>query len=182
MEGYSLANLGYARIHMGDPTTALAHLDAAWRIADETSELRLGLLAGVYRASALLAVDRTDEAASLADRMAEEAARHGMTDLEMNASTVLSEAKRALSDVDGALTASSRALSRYEDLDAVEEGEAEMFAAHAQALASAGRLDEAHEVRRRGRARISATAAAIDDAELTRMFLEIPAVAVLLEE
>jgi len=182
MEGYSLANLAYAKKHMADAGGALTHLEAAAKIAEETSEVRLLLLTGVYRASSLLVAGRPDDAASEAERVATEAHGHAMPDLEMNALTALSEAKRALGDLDEALDASSRALALYDSLEVIEEGEAEVFAARVGVLRHAGRPDEAAEVQKRGVLRLRVVADAIDDDELRRGFLAIPAVAALMQD
>ncbi len=182
MEGYSLANLAFARIGSGDAAAALALLDDAAEIARSTSEQSLALTTGVYRASALFALGRHERCVEVAESAASEAEERGLRDLAMVALAFAADAHLAMGEVDEALERSERALSFYDTLAAVEEGEAEVFVARVHALEAARREVEAEAVRERGAARMREIAGAIDDDELRTSFEAVAAVQALLAE
>jgi len=84
----------------------------------------------------------------------------------------LAEVDRARGDVDGALAAAGQAMRLCEELGEIEEGEAAVRLAWAEALAAAGRTEEAAQAFRSAAARLQARADRISDPILRQCFLE----------
>jgi tetratricopeptide (TPR) repeat protein len=175
MEGYARLNLGYALTMMGRPNDALPVLEAAGQIAERIEEVRLSLLVRIYRARALLAIDRAEETMALASDAAREARERAMPALEIAARTVLGRAlvQRGLSE---AFAETSRAMELLEAVGGVEEDEIETYLAHADAARVRGDPVLADSIRKRARARLCELADRIDDAPLRESFLHnVPA-------
>ncbi|HSO00832.1 MAG TPA: hypothetical protein VLS89_21220, partial [Candidatus Nanopelagicales bacterium] len=74
------------------------------------------------------------------------------------------------------LRASGQAMARLDAMGGLEEGEAELFVVHAEALAARGMDAESAEVRRRGSARVQQIADRIRDGQWRERFLkDVPA-------
>jgi tetratricopeptide (TPR) repeat protein len=165
-------NLGYALSRLGRQQEALDALDLSEALAEEVGQRYLGIGVGVYRAQALLAMGRAEDAVREAERAADEARRAEVPALAAAALTAAANAWLAQGDVEMALALSGRALSIRDDLGALEEAESEVFLTHARALRESGRLDEAAAIAGRGKARLDELAQKITDPELRRRFFE----------
>ena len=170
-EGWVLANLGYAQTRQGRPDEALASLTEAGRLAEQTGYARLGLFVRIYRARALSAAGRAPEAVVEAEQAAALAEELGHTGLLVVALTVGAQAQLQIDAKEAALALSTRALSLRDELGGVEEEEGEVFVTHMLALQACGRRADAEQVRARGRQRIEALAARIEDPDWRRRFL-----------
>jgi len=171
-EAFALTNLAYSLSHLGRHEEALDSLDRADAMAEEVGQRYLGTAIRVYRARALLAAGRGEDAAREAEAAADEARRGEIPSLAAAALTVAAEAWLVEGDVAMALGLSGRALSIRDELGALEEAEAEVFLIHARALRESGHDDVATEVAKRGQARLDELADKIRDPELRRRFLE----------
>jgi eukaryotic-like serine/threonine-protein kinase len=120
---------------------------------------------------ALLALARPREAAAAADAAAAVPTTGAARGWVARALAAGARALLATDDTQGALERSSRALALRDALGGVEEGEAEIFAAHAAVLRAAGRATDADEVRARGRERVRALAERIRDPVWRERFL-----------
>jgi len=174
-EGYALANLGYSLGRLGRHDEALDALMAARAIADSADDGRLRASARAYVVRVTL-----EQAATLRTiRDAEEAAAESAADNPTFSVLCLAAAARghlALRQNEAALQRSSRALALRDELGSIEEDEAEVFLANADALAALGRKDEALAVLARGRARLLDVAARIRDPDRRARFLsDVPA-------
>ena len=182
MEGYALANLGYALTMLGRPGDALGVLDEAATLAHATGETRLGLSARMYRARALSLHGELDSAETEALAVEQEAHDLGEQSLEALALSLRGATRLARGDHAAAVELSARALALRDELGSIEEDEAELFLGHARALEAAGRPDDARAALARARARIDEVAARITDPDLRRRFHEdIPAHRALLQ-
>ncbi len=75
-----------------------------------------------------------------------------------------------------ALTASTQAMTGRDELSSIEEDEAEVFLAHAKALAAAGRVEESNQVVERGLERLRYIGSRIgDEAVRARFMNDVPA-------
>ncbi|HJL15260.1 MAG TPA: protein kinase [Sandaracinaceae bacterium LLY-WYZ-13_1] len=172
-EGYARTNLAYALTRLDRPDDALAQLDAVEVLAARTREVRLQRVARVYRARAL---GLRDPVAGAAEAEAVAAEPEVAQALEVLAHTVASRLHLRSGDAARALRCSERAFAILEELGGIEEDEAEVYLAHAEALAAHGRPEEAAKVRALGRRRIEEVAARIADPEWRRRVLEdVPA-------
>lgn len=171
MEGYALANLGYALTMLGRPDEALAALDEAGALAERAKEARFGVSVRAYRARALLRAGRAKEALREARETALLAEASDLGSVAVLAHTLASEAALSMGQADAALAAATRAMTLRDELGSVEEDEAEVFLAYARALEAHGRLDDAEEARLRGRSRVQYIARRIADPELRQRFV-----------
>jgi tetratricopeptide (TPR) repeat protein len=171
MEGYALANLGYARTMLGRIPEALAAFDEAEALTAGGRESRLQVWIRGYRARALLRGGRTQDALREARETAMLAEASDARSVAVLAHTTAAEACLALGSVDAAVAASSRALELRDALGGVEEDEAEVFLVTSRALEAAGRVEEAADVRLRGQSRLRYIARRIADPELRERFL-----------
>ncbi|MCB9596859.1 MAG: protein kinase [Sandaracinaceae bacterium] len=176
MEGYALANLGYARTMGGRHVAARADLDAARALADAIGDRHLATWASLYRARLALATGAPEHARDEARILAERAASLGLGAAEVLAMVVEARAALALGDVGGATDAIGRALAGRDALGGLEEDEGELFAVHARVLEAAGQGDAAAAARARGAAWLEATARRIGDPEWRQRFTrDVPA-------
>jgi predicted ATPase len=169
MEGYALANLGYALTRLGRSDEATKHLDDALRTANASNERRLAAATRAYRARAMLsdpsaARREAEEAAA----MAESASAKGVA---ANALSIAAEASLRIGDASTAHLHSARAMSLRDELEGIEEDEAEIFDVHARVLDALGRSDEAGRIRSSGRTRIASVAEGIADPGWRERFL-----------
>ncbi|RLB54281.1 MAG: hypothetical protein DRJ42_09605 [Deltaproteobacteria bacterium] len=179
-ESYALLNLAYA---LG----MLDHIDQALRTIEEARALphlqedpRLMLTLRLYRARILLqAIDDPERVAGLAEeapRLAHDAGKAGMAALRVGALAIASKIRLHEGEVELALSASTQAMIGRDELQSIEEDEAEVFLAHSEALAAAGRHDDAKQVTERGIARLEYIAQRIADPAVRKRFLEdVPA-------
>ncbi len=175
-EAFALANLGYALAGQGRTEDALEALDAADRAAGQVAARYLSIVVRVYRARALLAGGRHDEAARAAEAAADDARRNEMPGVAAAALATAAQARLATGAAPLALELSRRAMELHDAVGSMEEDESDVFLAHARALSASGSPDEALAVVERGRARLEEIAAKIGDDELRRRFLEdVPA-------
>ncbi|MEZ4339559.1 MAG: protein kinase [Sandaracinaceae bacterium] len=171
VEGYALANLGYALAGQGQVDHALASFDAALALARELSQPRLALAVRAYRARALLARDEPFAVAEEARRVAERARGMKMPALEASALAIASRAALAGDDPDAALADAERAMTLRDEIGTMEEDEAEIFLALAEALRALGQTERAKEVVARGASRLEFLAARIADVDWRARFL-----------
>lgn len=169
---YALLNLGYAFQRRGRIGAAIQTLDRAIERAPEIGDVRLDLFARLYQARARLHVGDPGPVARDATAVARDADRHGLPGIAVLGRTLAAMAWLEANRPDAALGCSTEALRVRDELGSLEEDEAEVFVVHARALVDCGRLGEAREVRRRGRARLEFLADRIRDPDMRRRFLE----------
>ena len=116
------------------------------------------------------------DAAQQASDVAKEANQAGALALAMNALAVASRAHLAAGDIELATELAQQAHAIRESVEeGVEEDEAEVFLALAEALEASGRHQEASAVRQEGRERTRALAMRIADETWQQRFLsEVP--------
>jgi len=170
-EGYALANLGYALVMQGRMDEALRALEAAQRLATTGKDPRLAAAVDVYRARALSGREPPARVAELAEGAAGRAEAAGVPAVAAGALAFASRSKLAAGDVAAALSLARRAMERRDALGGLEEDEAEVFLALAEALAATGDVTEEAAVRARGRERLAAIANGIADPERRARFL-----------
>ncbi|MCC7537676.1 MAG: protein kinase [Deltaproteobacteria bacterium] len=177
MEGYALANLGYALTGRGRIADAIETLSSAESLAKAMRDPRLVVAVRTYGCRARLA--RGDDPAMIAihaREAAEEASRVGLPALEVAALTLAASASERAGDPAAAQELSERALARRDELGSIEEDEAEVFLVRARCLQAVGRHAEADVVLRRARERVTELANRIGDPDWRRRFLEdVPA-------
>jgi tetratricopeptide (TPR) repeat protein len=171
-EGYGLLNLGYALLMQGKVEDALEALRAALVIARATADVRLSVWARIYVCMCRLRAGDVGDVPRLAQQLAAEAAANGERGTGVVALTVAASAQLASGDPGGALVTSTRALATLEELDGIEEGEAEVFVTHARALEAVGRRSDALLVLQRGRERIDHIAERISDPQWRTQYLQ----------
>ncbi len=175
VEGYALANLGYALAGRGLPTEARVAFDEALALATELGRPRLAVAARLYRARASLAQDNPFEVADEARRVAAEAEATGLPALAASALALASRAALEGDDPEGALADAERAMELRDEIGTMEEDEAEIFLALAEALRALGQTDRAREVVARGASRLEFLAGRIEDTSWRARFLvEVP--------
>ncbi|MGE0790514.1 MAG: serine/threonine-protein kinase PknK [Sandaracinaceae bacterium] len=175
VEGYALANLGYALAGQGRIAEAHAAFDAALGLAEQLSRPRLGLAARLYRARADLGVQLAFELADDARQIAEDAAAQSLPALQASALALASRAALLGDDEVAALADAERAMQLRDEIGTMEEDEAEIFLALAEALARSGQAERAREIVARGASRLEFLAGRIEDADWRAKFLsEVP--------
>jgi len=170
MEGYALANQGYSLSMLGRLAEAVEVLESAISLADESGDARLGVAARIYLSRALS--DEPERALAEANRAVLDAGERDLDAMRALGLTAAAEAALCGGDADGALVLSGQAMALRDALGVLEEGEAELFLAHARAQEAAGHPEAAHATRVQGRERLLCIADQISDAELRRVFLE----------
>jgi len=170
MEGYALANLGYALCRQGRDGEAAAALSDAADLAAEIGEQRLALTVRVYRAR-LGALTDPDRAAGDAAAAADDARAAGDRALEGLARAAEAAARLAAGDPEEACRAAEAAMAIRDRLGGMEEDEAELFVTLSRALRERGREAEAAEVRYCGRRRVDELASHIADTASRDRFL-----------
>jgi eukaryotic-like serine/threonine-protein kinase len=172
MEAYALANLGYSLAMRGRSAEALRILDEAAVRANTNGDARLAVFVRLYRTRALAHHTDPRTVARAAEAAAVQAAREDLRGVQSLALALASRAHLEAKDPGGALGLSARAIELLESLDGIEEDEAEVFLAHARALAASGHAAEAQAVAARGRARLMRVADGIGDRSWRERFLE----------
>ena len=174
VEGYALANLGYALAGQERLEEALETFDAALALASELGRPRLALAVRLYRARARMPADPPGVAAE-AHALAGEARAAGLPALEATALAVASRAALASGDVATALEHAERAMALRDELGTMEEDEAEVFLALAEALRASGDRERARGGVARGASRLEYLAGRIADVDWRARFLvEVP--------
>ncbi|UJR84871.1 serine/threonine-protein kinase [Sandaracinus amylolyticus] len=182
VEGFALANLGYALGKLERTDEALAALDDAERIGAQAQQSRLVLAVRLYRARTLLGHRDPDEVVALAEQVADQARRAGTLPWSVTALALASQARLLAGDVKDALALSTRAMSLRDEIGAMEEDESEVFLAHARALIANGRDADAREILTIGITRLEFLAGRIADADWRARFLtDVPANRALIE-
>jgi len=171
MEGYALANLGYAQGMLGELDKARAALAQAQTIADGAGEARLGAYVRYYGARAELHAGRYVAAASAARSVAEHARSLKLPGVAASATAVAAMAALAAGDVAAGVMLSSDAMVILEEIGSIEEDEAELFLARARAADAAGDSATASAFAARGLQRVAAVSERIGDPELRERFL-----------
>lgn len=180
METYALLNLGWALIGQGRAGDALDVLGQADVIANANHDARVTAMIRVYRAHALAARGDAASAVDEARRAAEAAAALKHAELEAIALGTAAHAELRRGDPAAALLLAERADEIRRTVGSMEEGEADIFLARAEALAAVGRAREAEAVRGAGAARLQDLASRIADPDWRRRFLrDVPAHAAL---
>ncbi len=179
-ESYALLNLAYALGMLGRIDEALRTIEEARALPHVREDPRLMLTLRLYRAKVLAQVlDDPERTAGLTEEAADlavDAARAGMEALRVGALAVAARVRLHSGDVAASLAASSEAMSVRDTLGSVEEDEAEVFLAHALALAASGDVAGAARVRERGRARLQYLALRIENPSVRSRFLhDVPA-------
>jgi tetratricopeptide (TPR) repeat protein len=169
MEGYALANLGYALTALGRSDEALRVFEEGKTLATAIGESRLNVSIELYRARCLAESD-PEQAIVIAERAIADAKALGYESIVAMASIVASRAELACGRAERALGLSEGAMAIRDRLGSIEEDEADFFVVHALALEALGRTDEARATRARGLARVSELAACIEDAALRDRF------------
>jgi len=171
MEGYALANLGYARTMSGRHAEARADLEAARALADAVGDRHLATWASLYRARLAVAADAAEHGRDEARILAERAGSLGLGAAEVLARVVEARAALALGDATGAAAAMEAALARRDSIGGLEEDEGELFAVQVRVLEAIGRAEEAARARARAAAWLEATARRIADPTWRERFL-----------
>jgi tetratricopeptide (TPR) repeat protein len=171
MEGYALVNLGYALTMLGEVDAALSALDRASTLAHRIREVRLDVIARVYRARALLGRADPRELSTGAERLAGEAESQRVRPFAVTALAIAAEAAIAAKDRARSMELSERALALRDELGGIEEDEADVFRVRARALFEAGLAEEAKAVLERGRRRLDEVSRGIDDPALRAKFM-----------
>ncbi|MEC7518670.1 MAG: protein kinase [Myxococcota bacterium] len=171
MEGYGLANLGYALAKEGRDAEAARALEEATEIAEEVGESRLAIATHVYRSRLAAARGRLEEARAGAEAAAERAAQLGFDSLEALARLALAEHAFAAGDAAAALRHARRALALSDALGGMEEDGGALFRVLGDAFEATGRADDAARARARGRASVESAAARIGDRHWRERFL-----------
>jgi len=182
VEGFVLANLGYALSKLERPDEALDALAEAERIGLLAKQSRLVLSVRLYRARSMLGHRDPDEVVREAESVADQARRAGTLPWCVAALAVASEARLLSGDVGAALELSTRAMQLRDEIGALEEDESEVFLAHARALLASGRAEDAREVLTIGVTRLEFLAGRIEDGDWRARFLaDVPANRALIE-
>jgi tetratricopeptide (TPR) repeat protein len=175
VEGYALANLGYALAGQDRLDEALETFDHGIALAEELGRPRLALAIRLYRARALLGTGDAATIAHEARELAEQARAGGLPALEATALAVASRAALSGGDVHAALADAERAMSLRDEIGTMEEDEAEVFLALAEACRTAGESERAREIVARGASRLEFLAGRIEDTDWRARFLvEVP--------
>jgi tetratricopeptide (TPR) repeat protein len=180
VEGYATANLGYALMRQGRFQEALTELDRALPLAVETSETVLRIVIGLYRCRTQLENSQTQGLVETARSIAEEANSVGLAPIAAMALSVASSAALLNKQAENALQLAQQAMEIRDTLGGLEEDEADIFLAYAQALDACGQGDEAGSIRARGKERIQVIAAGITDGPLRDGYQAVPSNAELL--
>ncbi len=169
VEGYVLANLGYARAHLGQHDAAAAALGEAAALARQNDDARLGAFVDLYRARARLLAG--DAGAALDAAVALAVARNQAIGLRVGALAVATLASIALGRSDEALAHVTEAVALFERSAELEEDESELFVAHAAALAAVGEAGRSRDIARDGLARLQARSLRIRDEQTRARYL-----------
>jgi len=169
---YALVNLGYASFRLGQFEAAQASLNEASAQAEVTGDARLALYARLYRARARAAAGEWAGARADAEALAQDARQARRRSVEAMALAVAAHCALAADDVDAAVVAATRAATLTDELGGIEEDEALVRVAQADALDRAGRPEDARAIRRAALDKLEALAARIGDPRLRRSFLE----------
>ncbi len=169
-EASTRQNLGVVCCRQGALDEARALQTAALEAFRAQGDLRMEGGSLLYLALVDLAAGDLDRARdnALASAKVLEAVPPGLC----YALATLAEVYRARGDVDAALVAAGQAMRLCDELGEIEEGEAAVRLAWAEALAAAGRTEEAALAFRSAAARLKARADRISDRILRQCFLE----------
>nr|MDQ3033537.1 tetratricopeptide repeat protein [Myxococcota bacterium] len=182
VEGFALANLGYALHKLERTDEALAALADSERIGHDAKQNRLVLVVRLYRARTMLGHRDPDEVVQLAEQIADAARRAGSLPWCVTALALASQARLLAGDAKDAVALSTRAMTLRDEIGAMEEDESELFLAHARALIASGREAEAKETLAIGLTRLELLAGRIEDAsERARFLADVPANRALIE-
>lgn len=174
VEGYALANLGYSLAAQERLDEALETFDGALALAEELGRPRLALAVRSYRARAMLTADPAKVAIE-ARAIADEARAGELPALRATALALASRAALASGDRVSALDDAELAMSLRDELGTMEEDEAEVFLALAEALRANAQPERAREIVARGASRLEFLAGRIADADWRARFLvEVP--------
>lgn len=175
VEGYALANLGYALTGLDRIDEALEVFDDALALANELVRPRLALAIRLYRLRAEFHRGDPLGVAAEARRVAQEAREAGTPSIEASARAVASRAALAGDDAETAKEDAERAMEVRDSVGTMEEDEAEIFVALAEALRALGEHERAREIVARGASRLEFLAGRIEDADWRARFLiEVP--------
>ena len=175
VEGYALANLGYALAGQHRYDEAFATYDEALRLAAQLGRPRLALATRLYAARTALEARAPGEVVGEARAIALEAEEGGLPALRANALAIAALAALRAGDPKGALVDAERAMELRDEIGTMEEDEAEIFLALAEALRADGQRDRAREIVARGAMRLEFLAGRIADASWRARFLvEVP--------
>jgi tetratricopeptide (TPR) repeat protein len=175
VEGYALANLGYALSGQGRYDEAFATYDEALKLAAQLGRPRLALATRLYAARTALEARAPAEVVGEARAIAVEAEESGLPALRANALAIAALAALRAGDPKGALVDAERAMGLRDDIGTMEEDEAEIFLALAEALRADGQIERAREIVARGAMRLEFLAGRIADASWRARFLvEVP--------
>lgn len=175
VEGYALANLGYALAGQGRLDEAQQTFAVALALATELGRPRLALAVRAYRARAALDDEDAPSITSEARAIADEAQRAELPALQATALAVASRAALKSGDLASALEDAERAMALRDELGTMEEDEAEVFLALADALRANHQMERSHEIVARGASRLEFLAGRIADPDWRARFLvEVP--------
>ena len=175
VEGYALANLGYALTAQKRIDDAMETFTTALELADQLGRPRLALAVRLYRARALAERESPLDVAEEARRVAREAQERSIPAIEASALALASRAALKGDDAEAALVDAERALALRDEIGTLEEDESEIFLALAEALRALGQGQRAAEVVARGTSRLEFLAGRIADVDWRARFLiEVP--------
>lgn len=175
VEGYALANLGYAIAGQGRLEEAFVTFDAALSIAEELHRPRLALATRLYRLRAWRADRPPAEVRAEAEALAADSQEAALPTLRASALAVAARAALDEGDATLALERAEAAMAQRDEVGTMEEDEAEIFLALAEALRANGDEDRAREIVARGASRLEFLAGRIADVSWRARFLsEVP--------
>ena len=176
VEGYALANLGYSLAGQQRFEEARETLERSRAIAEELQRPRLAVAIRMYIARVSLAdgIEPTRVAAD-ARAIASEALAGGLLALRATALALSARASLKAEDIAAAIRDAQSALELRDEIGTMEEDEAEIFLALAEALRADGQGERAREIIARGASRLEFLAGRIEDPTWRARFLsEVP--------
>jgi predicted ATPase/tRNA A-37 threonylcarbamoyl transferase component Bud32 len=158
VEGYALANLGYARVMAGKLDEARPAIERAVQMAMAIGDSRLVVFTLLYRSRLRHAMGDAEGARAAAREAAASAEAAEMEAPSILALTLEAKAAISLGDVVSAESLTRRAIARHAMLGAVEEDDGEIYLTWMETLERTGHQAEAESIRQQGRARVRAVA------------------------
>ncbi|MCE9576711.1 MAG: protein kinase [Deltaproteobacteria bacterium] len=167
----AMQNLALVLLMTGDAARALVLAEDAEALATAQLSSRLAAGAMIYEARALIELGRLTEAIATAERAI--AATGEVPPMRAYAHAVVGDAHRRAGDPMRALRSAQQAMTIFDELGGIDEGEHYLRLVLAKAQAAAGDHDGALATARAAVARIAALAEAIADLAMRASFLAI---------
>jgi tetratricopeptide (TPR) repeat protein len=163
-------NLGLVMLRLHRPDEALSLLSTAVRSFEARGEGRVASAGRIYLAMTRLELGALEQAE--AEARAALLACANLPSTRASALAILARVLMARTRSDEAMAAAEQAMELLADIGGVEEGEAVIRLAFAEALDAAGATERAHRAIQDAREHLMARAAKIDEPEWRQSFLE----------